>query len=263
MALISKKRAEATYKASKDYEESRGGLPTIKPSVGQFFLQNVSATTTSLKSKNPGRAMIVLEWQDKKKEYKPITERFFVEGEDNYVDISLQKMVTRGEHLGLPALVEAEDAAAIVKWWAKGLNKFLKLAIGAEARIWEKEKDGVPDWQITYDPIVAYSGTKEADLDSTFDVGKWTKALNAENQAKYDKTMGHDAPEPDNDLPFDPPAKAEPVKATVVEEDDDLAIMDEEPKKVTAAKAAAKAKQEEPVSDDLDFSNDALNELEL
>lgn len=223
----------------------QGGGNRIKPGVHIFYLAGVDVSKTSEKSKRPGRVMLALKWQDEKMNHDPIVERFFVEGSENYVDISLQKLVNRAEHIGISTLGELEDEKALVKWWNTGLNKKLKLAIGSRARIFETENQGKLQLRIVWDPEVAYSGKTTDDLESNFDIGKYTKGLSEERQAYFDQMTGGGE-------------KKKEVSYNIPDIDggnntDDLEAPFEEPEKQPAKPAAKKA--EEPVqapADDLD-----------
>ena len=266
--LVNKERMNALKEKKKNFDESRERLPELEAGVHVMTLIEAKAKESGANAKFPGRKMIELVYQDVAKKNKEVHEYLAVEGEEEYVDLHLQKLITRADHLGLPELIDIDSQESLVQYFGKAVNKKLQLAIGVAPSIWEKVTNNKPDWRIQYRAEIAYSGRLQEDLASTFDVAKNTKPLPASEQAKWDRVMGggENEPEASSDLADidgdlgevtqEEPA-AEPEKAPV--------------KKAAAAKPKAEEKKSEPVAEaaetEIDFDKlgtlDALGDLDL
>lgn len=195
-ALISKERLDALKKRRKDFDESRGtgNLPPMEAGVYIMDLVSVKVGETGPKSKLPGRKRLEFVWQDTAKKHREVKEFLCVEGEEDWVDIHVQKILSRMEHLGLPEVSEIASAQALANHVARGVGKKLKAAVGSKQRLWDRVHEGKHKVTISVDNEIAYTGKTSEDLAQSFDVSRYKQTLSEEDRVRFARHNGGELP---------------------------------------------------------------------
>lgn len=168
-ALFSPEAAKNLSQAAVDRKESLSGPPRLRNQVILGKLIKVEHGLTSDKSKTPGRAKVMLTYQDIKEEYAPVVEELVIEGEEDWIETKRKQLVERVV-MGFKAQFKAaKDAQQLVENLNAFLQKPLKIAIQLEQRIWKRIKtlaDGsqVEDWVPVEDPRVWYVGPHDEEM---------------------------------------------------------------------------------------------------